>query len=150
MKAVGCYSKAIKLAPEDERLYSNRSAALCQLNKFSKAIADGEKCVQLKPEWAKGHYRLGQAQLGFNKGDLAVASLERALELDPTMEDIEEFAKVRALLSHHVSCGTPVVHSTNTRENQYSGRGSTQSALDPPVISSYDHLWQPMTSDLTL
>ena len=93
LKAVGEYSKAIKLAPDEHTLYANRAAALCQLNKFSKAIADGQKCVALKPDWAKGHYRLGSAQLGANKGADAVASLERALELDPSMADIAEFEK---------------------------------------------------------
>jgi len=94
MKAVACFTKAIKLAPDNETLYANRCAALCELNKASKAIADGEKCVSLKPEWAKAHYRLGKAYLIGAKGADAVTSLEKALSLDPTMEDIEEFNQV--------------------------------------------------------
>jgi len=91
MKAVAAYTKAMKLAPENETLYANRAAALAKLNKFSKSIQDAEKCVALKPEWAKGHYRLGVALLGFNKGAEAVAALEKALELDPAMADIADF-----------------------------------------------------------
>jgi len=98
LKAVGSFTKAMKLAPENETLYSNRAAALCLINKFTKAQVDGEKCVELKPDWAKGHYRLGCAFLGQSKGAEAVASLERALELDSSMEDIAEFAQVLRLL----------------------------------------------------
>ena len=94
LKAVGCFTKAIKLAPDNETLYANRCAALTEINKFSKAQQDGEKCTQLKPNWAKGWYRLGVAQLGNAKAADAVASLEKALDLDPTMEDVAEFSKV--------------------------------------------------------
>lgn len=32
---------------------SNRSAAVLQLNKVSKALADADECIKLRPEWDK-------------------------------------------------------------------------------------------------
>ena len=40
---------------------SNRSAALLQLNKVTKAMADAEECIRLKPDWEKGYFRKGNA-----------------------------------------------------------------------------------------
>jgi tetratricopeptide (TPR) repeat protein len=40
---------------------SNRSAALLQINKVSKALADAEECTKLRPEWDKGFYRRAAA-----------------------------------------------------------------------------------------
>lgn len=36
---------------------SNRSAALLQLSKVTKALADAEECIRLRPDWDKGYYR---------------------------------------------------------------------------------------------
>jgi len=112
LKAVGSFSKAIKIAPDNETLYANRAAAMCQINKFSKAIADGEKCVELKPAWAKGYFRLGVAQVGGNKAADAVITLERALELDPSMSDIAEFEKA-PFPPGSVTTNTPVFDPTD-------------------------------------
>jgi tetratricopeptide (TPR) repeat protein len=61
LKAAANYTKAIKEEPEAAALYSNRSAALVQLNKLPKALADAEECIRLEPEWDKGYFRKGAA-----------------------------------------------------------------------------------------
>ena len=38
-------------------LCSNRSAALLQLSKTTKALADAEECIRLRPDWDKGYFR---------------------------------------------------------------------------------------------
>ena len=47
---------ALRLAPR-----SNRSAALLQLSKTAKALADAEECIRLEPDWDKGHFRKAAA-----------------------------------------------------------------------------------------
>jgi len=59
LKAAANYTKAIKEEPELAALYSNRSAALMQLNKLPKALADAEECIRLEPRWDKGYFRKG-------------------------------------------------------------------------------------------
>lgn len=59
LKAAANYTKAIKEEPELAALYSNRSAALMQLSKLQKALADAEECIRLEPQWDKGYFRKG-------------------------------------------------------------------------------------------
>ena len=33
---------------------SNRSAALLQLSKTTKALSDADECIRLRPDWDKG------------------------------------------------------------------------------------------------
>lgn len=40
---------------------SNRSAALLQLSKTTKAVADAEECIRLAPDWDKGYFRKAAA-----------------------------------------------------------------------------------------
>ena len=40
-------------------LYSNRSAARCELGRWGGAATDADACLLLRPGWAKGHLRKG-------------------------------------------------------------------------------------------
>lgn len=40
---------------------SNRSAALLQLSKTTKALADADECIRLQPDWDKGYFRKASA-----------------------------------------------------------------------------------------
>ena len=53
MEAILHYTEAIKLTPEDYRLYSNRSLAYLKMDQHYLALEDANKVVELKPEWAK-------------------------------------------------------------------------------------------------
>ena len=52
-EAIELYTQAIELDPENHILYSNRSAAYCQADKYSEALKDAEKTTKLKRDWAK-------------------------------------------------------------------------------------------------
>lgn len=67
LKAAALYTKALKENPECAPLYSNRSIALLQLNKLSKALADAEMCITLAPTWEKGHFRKGMVLEALNR-----------------------------------------------------------------------------------
>lgn len=54
-KAVELFTQALEGSPDDQTIYSNRSAAYYRLNDFEKAVEDGEKCIDIKPDWSKGY-----------------------------------------------------------------------------------------------
>ncbi|KAF8692985.1 hypothetical protein HU200_039353 [Digitaria exilis] len=83
------FSDAIALAPGNHVLYSNRSAALASLHRYSDALADAQKTVELKPDWAKGYSRLGAAHLGLGDAASAVAAYEKGLALEPSNEGLK-------------------------------------------------------------
>jgi stress-induced-phosphoprotein 1 len=83
------FTDAIALAPGNHVLYSNRSAALASLHRYSDALADAQKTVELKPDWAKGYSRLGAAHLGLGAAASAVAAYEKGLALDPSNEGLK-------------------------------------------------------------
>ena len=62
-EAYAAYSEALRAAPADETLYSNRSAVLAKLERFNEALADGKRAVSLQPQWSKGYSRAGLAAL---------------------------------------------------------------------------------------
>ncbi|KAG0135454.1 hypothetical protein HOY82DRAFT_134373 [Tuber indicum] len=82
-KAIGLFTQAIEVDPENHVLFSNRSACYASIKDFDGALKDAVKCIEIKPDWAKGHTRKGAALHG--QGDLAGAleTYEDALKLDP-------------------------------------------------------------------
>jgi len=62
-EAYAAYSEAIRAAPSDETLYSNRSAVLAKLERYNEALADGKRAVSLQPGWGKAYSRAGLAAL---------------------------------------------------------------------------------------
>jgi len=83
------FTDAIALAPGNHVLYSNRSAALASLHRYSDALADAQKTVELKPDWAKGYSRLGAAHLGLGDAASAVAAYEKGLVLEPSNDGLK-------------------------------------------------------------
>ena len=59
--AVEHFTQAISETPHDHTLYSNRSACYYNMNQFSKALEDGEKCIEVKSDWDKGYQRKAMA-----------------------------------------------------------------------------------------
>ena len=76
-KAVGCYSEALTLKPEDHLILSNRSGAYSKLRLYQKAYDDAVQCVSLAPEFARGYLRKASALFGLEKYKQAMAASER-------------------------------------------------------------------------
>jgi len=74
--AIKSYSQAIELQPENEILFSNRSAAHLSKGDAAAALADGERCVQLKATWPKGHGRIAAAYHKMGQYDDACMAYE--------------------------------------------------------------------------
>jgi L1 cell adhesion molecule like protein len=83
-EAVAAYTQAIKIAPTNHLLYSNRSAAKITLADLNGALEDAQKCVELAPTWSKGYSRVGAAYQAMNKLDDALAAFTKGLSLEPT------------------------------------------------------------------
>ncbi|CAI5516547.1 unnamed protein product [Closterium sp. Naga37s-1] len=83
-EAVEHFTEAIKLAPDNHVLYSNRSAAHASLHRYGDALADAERTVELRSDWPKGYSRLGAALHGLREYARAVEAFERGLALEPS------------------------------------------------------------------
>lgn len=83
------FTEAIKLAPTNHVLYTNRYAAHASLHQYDDALSDAKKTIKLKPYWTKGYSLLGAAYLGLNQFELAVTAYKKGLDIDPTDEALK-------------------------------------------------------------
>ena len=65
--AVKHYTEAIKRAPSDAKLFSNRAAAYTKLAAFDYALKDCDECINLDPSFVKGHLRKGKVLQGLKQ-----------------------------------------------------------------------------------
>ena len=78
LEALGGYTEATELCPQDAVLFSNRAACHMMLGKcdpscggkwFKKAVQDAKRCVKLRPTWPKAYHRLGTAHFLVSKSE---------------------------------------------------------------------------------
>ena len=93
LKAAALYTQAIKLDPSNPTLYSNRAAALLQLDKLNKALDDAEMTIKLKPQWEKGYFRKGSILEAMKRYDDALASFQIALQYNPQSQEVSKKIK---------------------------------------------------------
>lgn len=108
--AIAAYSAAIDLlslsgAPDDKKLYSNRSAAHYKLARqlrdseepdrpriahhFDAAVKDGSAAAEIDPTWPKAWCRMGAALIDSERFVEAKEALEKGYRLCPQSEDVE-------------------------------------------------------------
>ncbi|PKU39962.1 small glutamine-rich tetratricopeptide repeat-containing protein beta [Limosa lapponica baueri] len=92
--AVDCYTRAIKLDPNNAVYYCNRAAALSKLNNYSEAIKDCERAIAIDPKYSKAYGRMGLALTSVNKYEEAVTSYQKALDLDPENDSYKSNLKI--------------------------------------------------------
>ncbi|NXV76603.1 SGTB protein, partial [Atlantisia rogersi] len=92
--AVDCYTRAIKLDPNNAVYYCNRAAAQSKLNNYSEAIKDCEKAIAIDPKYSKAYGRMGLALTSVNKYEEAVTSYQKALDLDPENDSYKSNLKI--------------------------------------------------------
>ncbi|KAL5112418.1 RNA polymerase II-associated protein 3 [Taenia crassiceps] len=81
-EAVVHYTSAIRLAPENPLLYSNRALALCKLERFASAEADCSTALTINPKLVKALYRRAHARKALGKLDEAISDLKRVLDIE--------------------------------------------------------------------
>mmetsp|Transcript_40037 Transcript_40037/g.86637 ORF Transcript_40037/g.86637 Transcript_40037/m.86637 type:complete len:126 (-) Transcript_40037:54-431(-) len=84
------YSQAIAMTPDDETLWSNKSAALLSLGQASTALVAAKRARKLKPEWPKAHGRVAAALLQLGQWEQAIDVYEEGLALDPDNEFLRQ------------------------------------------------------------
>jgi histone-lysine N-methyltransferase SETD3 len=92
-KAIESYGRAIEMDPDNHILYSNRSAAYCELETgegFAAALSDAEACVTKDSAWPKGYFRKGQALKLLKREKEAEAAFADGLTLSPDNKELQE------------------------------------------------------------
>ena len=89
--AVDYFTQGLKHDASHHVLYSNRSACYASLSKWTKALADAEKCIELSPkDWSKGYVRLGAALHGLGRIPEAIKAYEKGLDIDPENQVLQQ------------------------------------------------------------
>ncbi|CAE8602961.1 unnamed protein product [Polarella glacialis] len=98
--AVDFYSKALQNTPDNEKLLSNRSAALEAAGRFQEALDDAVRCEELAPKWPKSLYRQGLALKGLKRYDMAISAFSegqaRELENPNWQKELEDTERLKA------------------------------------------------------
>ncbi|XP_008062553.1 tetratricopeptide repeat protein 31 [Carlito syrichta] len=78
-EAVILLTQALKLNPQDHRLFGNRSFCHERLGQPVQALADAQVALTLQPGWPRGLFRLGKALMGLQRFREAAAVFQETL-----------------------------------------------------------------------
>ena len=83
-------TEAIRLAPKQKELYSNRAFAFSSLGKHAEALADAKHCMAIAPAFSKGYLRAGRALVSLGRPEEAAELLEDAVDRMPQDYALQE------------------------------------------------------------
>ena len=82
-RAIDLYNEAIKLAPDQEVLYSNKGTCLKCLGRYKEAIKDYKKSLEINPKNVKNIKRLESVYLILGNYGESLILLEKCANLEP-------------------------------------------------------------------
>lgn len=88
--AIERYTEAIKRAPNNPFLYSNRAAAYSKLAEMPSALADCDKALEIEPKFLKAFTRKGYCHFIMKEYHKALEMYNEALKIDPGNQDALE------------------------------------------------------------
>lgn len=89
-------------APEKHKIYSNRSACLFQLGKYTEALVEATKAIKDNRSWSKGYFRAGRAAMEMEYYEEALEMFEKGLEKEPSNKDLVTWTqKAREVRNQH-------------------------------------------------
>ncbi len=77
-EALGCYSQAIELCPENPAFYGNRAACHMMLSQYNKALEDAKQSVSIDSKFVKGYVRMA-------KCCITLGELSSARQVNPSL-----------------------------------------------------------------
>ncbi|XP_075857024.1 tetratricopeptide repeat protein 31 isoform X1 [Microcebus murinus] len=89
-EAVVLFTQALKLNPQDHRLFGNRSFCHERLGQPVRALADAQVALTLRPGWPRGLFRLGKALMGLQRFEEAAAVFQETLRGGPQPDAARE------------------------------------------------------------
>ncbi|XP_068005441.1 tetratricopeptide repeat protein 31 isoform X2 [Melanerpes formicivorus] len=107
-EAVKAFTEAVRLNPQEHRLFGNRSYCYEKLQRYKEALRDAQESLRLQPGWPKGFFRQGKALRGLQLYAEAARTFEKLLHQDGANAEVASQLKAcRALLlgSHQSSPG---------------------------------------------
>ena len=84
-QALNDLNEGIKLDPENENGYLNRSLVYFNLGKYEETIADYSSYLKYQPSNANIHYERGMLRRSLNRNQEAIEDLTTAIRLDPAL-----------------------------------------------------------------
>jgi tetratricopeptide (TPR) repeat protein len=100
--------------PEKFKIYSNRSACLFQLGKYTEALLEAVKSIKDNRSWSKGYFRAGRAALEMEYYDEAYDMFQKGLEKDPANKDLIEWTeKAKTVRNQHQQSKLMKKHTTD-------------------------------------
>ncbi|XP_070612864.1 tetratricopeptide repeat protein 31 isoform X3 [Erythrolamprus reginae] len=81
-EAVGLFTEAIELNPQEYRFFGNRSFCHEKLQSHAEALRDAQRALSLRPDWPRGLFRQGKALLGLKQYREAARNFWQLLPLD--------------------------------------------------------------------
>lgn len=130
--AIQWYTEAIRLEPENAKLWSNRSAAQANASEFQAALADACQAIQLEPKWHKAWSRKGFALFRLQQYESASEAYKQALKLDPgnlsICDALRKVSEVAEDIAH------PIDHHPQQASKPTTQRTSSPSTVDFSVV----------------
>uniref|UniRef100_A0AAV2JDT2 Tetratricopeptide repeat protein 31 n=1 Tax=Knipowitschia caucasica TaxID=637954 RepID=A0AAV2JDT2_KNICA len=114
-EAIKCFTEAIKLNPQEYKLFGNRSFCFEKIQQFDEALSDAEIALSMEPNWIKGLFRKGKALCGLKKYYEASLAYRDVLNLDRTSEEATAELK-RSQSLHLMEMGFTLTQSLSALE----------------------------------
>jgi tetratricopeptide (TPR) repeat protein len=80
------YNEAIRLKPDNARLYNYRARAYTKLGQYQHAFEDYNEAIRLKPDYANGYNDRGNAYTEIGQYQRALQDYNEAIRLNPNYE----------------------------------------------------------------
>ena len=87
-EAIADCTEAIRLEPDNPRLYIERAVAHSKLNRYEEAVADYDRVIGLDPDHAAAYLGRCHAKSELGRHEEAIEDYDHAVHLDPASASV--------------------------------------------------------------